>query len=81
MMHPATIGLLTLSEDWWGCFRRRNDGARSNKDGELVDDRIAAMAAGAVDVVGGEGEETVANRADEEIERGLGELHWNEFKV
>jgi hypothetical protein len=33
------------------------------------------MAHGAVDVIGGEGEGTVTDWADEEIECGLGELH------
>ncbi len=52
-----------------------NAGARGDEDGEPIDDGVAPMAHGAVDVIGGEGEGTVTDRADEEIEGGLGELH------
>jgi hypothetical protein len=53
----------------------RPQGAGGYKDGKLIDDGVAAMTGGAVDVVRGEDEAGVADGADEEIERGLGELH------
>jgi len=52
-----------------------NDCAAGDEHGKAVDDGVAAMAGGAVDVACGEDEGAVAGGADEEVEGGLREVH------
>ncbi len=63
-----------------GVFRRRSGRGRhgcagGNQDGQAIDDGVAAVTPGAIDCLREQQQWRVADRADEHLQMGRGELH------